>query len=157
MLGLYPSGFCLSSFSSSTYNPFTTFIAHSIGRIKGAMDRLLSSSSSLPSLHTNLRPSTFLPRAHRFESQRFNFLPLTRCHLKWGTSFSSNHENPSPLSSSSPFCASSTPPNNLPSLLPSQAASPDRSMPESRILNQITTGDSKKPRVRALCCVLCNV
>ncbi|KAL1362149.1 hypothetical protein HN51_010421 [Arachis hypogaea] len=98
------------------------------------MDRLLSSSPSVPSLHTNLRPSTLLPRTLRFDSsKRFNFSPSPRCQFKWVSSISSNHENPSSLlfsSSSAPFS------DDL----------PDRSIPESRILTQNTPDDSKKPK-----------
>ncbi|XP_061342142.1 chloroplast protein FOR GROWTH AND FERTILITY 2-like [Gastrolobium bilobum] len=109
------------------------------------MDRLLS-SSSLPSLNTNLKPFTFLPRTSSFCSSKFNFLPSTRCSFRWATSISCKHENPSPLSPPTPIFASSIPPNNLPCLSSSQATYSYSSLPVSHPINQITGEDFKKPK-----------
>ncbi|KAE9593369.1 hypothetical protein Lal_00029254 [Lupinus albus] len=97
------------------------------------MDKLLS-SSSLPSLHTNLKPFTF---PNRFHSARFNFLPHSRCNL----------QNPSPFLSSTPFSASSIKPNRISSpLLSSHATTTDSSIPDPQFSNPIITHDLKKPK-----------
>ncbi|XP_027355590.1 uncharacterized protein LOC113865324 [Abrus precatorius] len=107
------------------------------------MDRLLSSSP----LNTNLKPFTvFLPTT-RFDSARLNFFASTRCSFRWVTSISSKYENPSPLPSSAPLFATSTPTsNNLPSLYSSHLIHSDGSVSQSQPLNQITSGDFKKPK-----------
>ncbi|KAE9620326.1 hypothetical protein Lalb_Chr01g0001931 [Lupinus albus] len=101
------------------------------------MDRLLSSSSSLPSLHTNLKPFIFHTHTHPFHSSRFNFFHSFRSHSRWVTSISSHHENPSPISSFS----SSVSPNHLSSPLLS-----DTSIPKPQFINHITTHDLNKPK-----------
>ncbi|XP_019412887.1 PREDICTED: uncharacterized protein LOC109325164 isoform X2 [Lupinus angustifolius] len=86
------------------------------------MDRFLS-SSSLPSLHTNLKTFTFSTHTNPFHSPRFNFFHSTRSHFRWVTSISSHHENPSPISS----FVSSVP-------------------PKPQFIDLITTHDLKKPK-----------
>ena len=89
------------------------------------MDRLLSYSSSSPPSF-KLSGSAFLPPTIRFRSARLQFSPSPPSRL----SISCNHQNPSPLSSSTstPLFAS---PNHFPSL----PSSPDGSTPQSHSLN----------------------
>ncbi|CAL0334186.1 unnamed protein product [Lupinus luteus] len=95
------------------------------------MDRLLF-SSSLPSLHTNLKPFTF---PNPFHSSSFNLLPKSRSHSRC------NLQNPSP------FISSSVKPNHLSStLLSFHAASTHSSIPDPKFTNPIITHDLKNPK-----------
>ncbi|KAK2392943.1 high-affinity nickel-transport family protein [Trifolium repens] len=98
------------------------------------MDRLLSSSSP-PSLKT-LKPFTFLNR-FQYAKTSFNLPPSTPSFFTRGNSIYCNHQNPSPLSSSS-----SIHPNNFPIL----SSSSDGSVSQSNSLTQIATGVFQKPK-----------
>ncbi|XP_019450984.1 PREDICTED: uncharacterized protein LOC109353216 [Lupinus angustifolius] len=102
------------------------------------MDRLLSSS---PSLHTNLKPFTFPTHTTLPHFPRFNFFHSSSSLFNRATSISCNHENPSPFSSSAPFCALPLRPNHLSSPLLS-----DSSIPNTQYTNHVTTHDLNKPK-----------
>jgi hypothetical protein len=99
------------------------------------MDRLLSSSSP-----PSLKPFTFLNRFQYATTTTFNLSPSTRSFFTRANSISCNHQNPSPLSSSS---SSSIHPNHFPILL----SSSDGSVSQSNSLTQIATGVFQKPKV----------
>ncbi|WJX42516.1 Chloroplast protein FOR GROWTH AND FERTILITY 2 [Trifolium repens] len=95
------------------------------------MDRLLSSSSP-----PSLKPFTFLNR-FQYAKTSFNLPPSTPSFFTRGNSIYYNHQNPSPLSSSS-----SIHPNNFPIL----SSSSDGSVSQSNSLTQIATGVFQKPK-----------